>query len=167
MKGLLPLLALFSTSSVVAAPAVRLALSNDRCLIEACPPASPVPPTVTAAGILFNLYVAAKDNANAQDIDYLGIVFFSSTDPFATLPASYTFVPADRGSKSFTAILRTPGMQTITVRDATGNLLPGTLVMTVTGPGVGAPIPTFSMFGRIGLVLGLAIAALLILRLRL
>lgn len=165
MRRLLACAVFFLSSSAFAAPAVRLAVSNNRCLVEPCIP-TPVPPTVTAAGAPFGLYAAAIDAGNSRDTEYIGTIFFTSTDPLATLPPSYTFVPANEGGVSLSAILRTPGMQTITVHDSAGNLLPGTLVMTVTGPGAVAAVPTLSRSGVMALALGLAFSAWLVLRLR-
>src|SRR5262249_43431953 len=47
-------------------------------------------------------------------------VHFSSSDPHAILPQSYTFTASDAGSHTFTAALHTVGPQTITVTDDAG-----------------------------------------------
>lgn len=49
---------------------------------------------------------------------YAGTVNFSSSDAQAGLPASYTFTAADAGSHTFSATLKTAGLQSLTVRDA-------------------------------------------------
>jgi hypothetical protein len=53
-------------------------------------------------------------------VGYRGTVHFTSSDPHAILPHSYTFTTADAGSHTFTAALLTVGPQTITVIDDTG-----------------------------------------------
>jgi hypothetical protein len=116
-----------------AAPATNLLLTNDNCAIQNCPHPIPTPTLDVRAGDNFAIYVAALNAANSRDILYTGTVRFLSSDPTATLPQPYTFVPADEGGRAFTAILRRTGPQTITVVDANGILAPGTLVMTVTG----------------------------------
>lgn len=146
-------------------PATHLLLSNNPCLIQICPPVNVGPTATVAAGVPFRIFGAAQSARSGRAAGYTGTVFFSSSDPLATLPGSYTFVLADEGGREFSAILRTPGMQTITVRDSLGNLLPGTLVMTVTGPGAPA-IPTISRGGAIMLVVGFALFGLILLRLR-
>ncbi|MEP7227807.1 MAG: hypothetical protein ABI785_10635 [Gemmatimonadales bacterium] len=82
----------------------------------------------------------------------------------ATLPPSYTFLPQDMGDRAFTAILRTPGDQTITVTDSTGNLVPGTLVMTVTGIAPAQPIPTISGWAKILFFVALALSGIWLIR---
>lgn len=147
-------------------PPTHLLLSNNRCLIQACPPVNVPPPTTIAPGSPFQIYAAAQSGTSGRATGFTGTVFFSSSDPLATLPSSYTFVLTDEGGREFTAILRTPGVQTIFVHDSAGNLPPGILVMTVTGPGLAQPIPTISRVGLLAFVLGLAIAAMAVLRLR-
>jgi hypothetical protein len=85
-----------------------------------------------------NIYTAAfLQDGEGHDIGpdsaYRGTIVFSSTDPFATLPAAYTFGSADGGTKAFTGvILRTPGPQTITGTDSV-NELSGSVTLVVTG----------------------------------
>ena len=66
---------------------------------------------------------------------YLGTVHFTSSDAAASLPADYTFAPADNGTHAFVAnvILRSPGvtlktagMQSVTATDTTTASLTGT-----------------------------------------
>jgi hypothetical protein len=111
--------------------AIQLRVTNDICAIQPCPQPVPVPTTVEA-GQLFSVIVIAADAGRASDPDYRGTVFFTSTDPAATIPDSYTFAKADGGRKEFFAVLRSAGPQTITVTDSTG-LAPGSLTLTVTG----------------------------------
>lgn len=151
------------SEAVLAAPATQLVLSNDFCLIEICGPHAP-PARVATSGVSFGIFVAALDDRRALDVNYRGTVTFSATDPMATLPPSYTFLPQDMGDRAFTAILRTPGDQTITVTDSTGNLVPGTLVMTVTGIAPAQPIPTISGWAKILFFVALALSGIWLIR---
>lgn len=47
---------------------------------------------------------------------YQGVVYFSSSDPAATLPAPVVFGPGDGGTRTFTATLRTVGNHTLTAQ---------------------------------------------------
>jgi hypothetical protein len=88
------------------------------------------------------------------------------SDPSATLPANYSFVAGDGGVKALSAVLRTLGEQTITVSDPGNNLIPGTLVMTVTGAQPSEDIPVLSPEALLLLTVLLAATATLVLRLR-
>jgi hypothetical protein len=122
---------LFGVSYVaISAPAVRLVVSNDLCLVEQCIADYQPPPRVATSGLRFDLVVVAVDAADNHDSNYSGTVSFASSDPGATLPGTYTFVPSDQGGKAFSATLIAIGDQTITVTDPTGNLT-GTLTMRV------------------------------------
>jgi hypothetical protein len=83
--------------------------------------------------------VAATDNNYAVASGYLGTVHFTSTDGAATLPADYTFTAGDGGSHNFTNAftMRTPGDQTITVRDAGDVKITASRIIAV-GPAVPA-----------------------------
>jgi len=148
---------LIRSGEALAAPATQLVLSNDFCLIEICGPHAP-PARVATSGVSFEIFVAARDQSGARDLNYAGTIVFSSTDPLATLPASYTFRPEDEGNRAFVAILRTPGDQTITVADSGGKLVPGLLVMTVMGIAPTEPIPTISEWAKILLLVALALS---------
>jgi hypothetical protein len=84
----------------------------------------------------------------------------------ATLPANYTFVPADGGVKAFSAVLRTLAEQTITVSDPGNNVILGTLTMTVTGAQVPEAIPTLSFEALALFAIALGVAGALLARLR-
>ena len=58
-------------------------------------------------------------NGDGIDTGYVGTVQFSSTDPQAVLPPSYTFTAADGGIHTFTETLKTSGLQTLAVTDST------------------------------------------------
>jgi hypothetical protein len=143
----------------VAAGSDRLAVSNDPCLISACP-GHPPPATSVASGDLFNLYVAAFQQIGGHDggndLGYRGTVNFTSTDPLASLPASYTFVSADGGTKAFIGVaLQTIGNQTITGTDPVSGLS-GSVTLVVTGQ-VSASVPLLSAWMKavLGFVLAL------------
>lgn len=138
-------------------PAVRFLVTSSPCAFGAlCPDTPPPLPTTAVSGTEFGIYVAAVDAALGPDTDYSGTLIFSSSDPLATLPPSYTFVPADRGTKGFSVVLRTLGDQVITVSDSGKKLIPGTLVMTVQPGQVPDSIPTLSLELRVALALILA-----------
>jgi len=145
-------------------PAVRFLVSNDVCLISICPIDVP-PPTTIGSGIQFTIVVAA-DAGTSRDTGFTGTATFSSSDPLATLPATYTFVPSDQGGKGFFVTLRTPGVQTITVSDPANVLAPGTMTMTVTGPAA-VNTPVLSDGLKLLLAAALGLAGYLLLRTRL
>src|SRR5205823_3287534 len=62
---------------------------------------------------------------NAADTTYLGTVHFTSSDTSATLPANYTFTPADSGVHRFLVTLPTTGRQTVTVTDLANGAVTG------------------------------------------
>jgi hypothetical protein len=148
----------------LAGPAVRLDVSNNPCIAEPCP-GSVVFPTTVVAGTPFLIFVAALDAQSARDFTYTGTVNFSSTDPLASLPSSFTFTSANEGGTrgGLTTVLRTIGNQTITVTDAASKLLPGSFVMTVKAT---EPVPTISEWAVILLFLALASAGVFLTRLR-
>lgn len=78
------------------------------------------------SGFPLTLTVTAVDAAGLRAGDYRGTVRFSSSDPAASLPADYTFTAADNGAHSFpTVILKTPGIQTVTVTDIADSTIKG------------------------------------------
>jgi len=167
MKRLASLVGLFMLPLAASgAPAVRIGISSSFCFIQTCPGVQPPVPTTVASGTPFGVYIAALDGSSVRDASYAKTAVFSSSDPLATLPASYTFVPADGGVKAFSAVLRTLGDQTITVSDPGNNLIPGTLTMTVTGAQVPEAIPTLSFEALALFAIALGFAGALITRLR-
>lgn len=149
-----------------AAPAVRLGISSSFCFIQTCPGVQPPVPTTVPSGTPFGVYIAALDGSSVHDTNYTGTLSFSSSDPLATLPASYKFVAADGGVKAFSAVLRTLGEQTITVSDPESNLISGTLTMTVTDAQSPESIPVLSSEPRVLLAVMLGAVGILFLRLR-
>jgi hypothetical protein len=87
-------------------------------------------PASTVAGALLSPVVTVEDDYGNPVPDYSGTVTFASSDPHATVPSPYGFVPSDGGSKAFTdeLVLRTAGSQTVSVSDVT---LPGTASVSV------------------------------------
>ena len=77
-------------------------------------------PAQATAGTAFSFTVTARDANNNALTGYTGIVSFSSSDQSAALPATYTFLSTDNGSKQFSVTLRTSGNQTITVTQVAG-----------------------------------------------
>jgi hypothetical protein len=76
--------------------------------------------TTIAPGVPFSVTAIARDDQGNVLTNYTGTVQFSSSDPAATLPPDYAFIPADQGQHTFVTgvILRTPGAQSITAQDA-------------------------------------------------
>ncbi len=86
----------------------------------------------TTAGVAHSFTVTVKDAFGNVATNYTGTVAFSSSDPLAALPASYTFTAADAGIHTFTATLKKAGTQSLTVTD--------TLTSTVTGTETGIAV---------------------------
>ena len=80
----------------------------------------------TTAGVAQSFTVKVKDTFGNWTNSYVGTVTFSSSDVQAGLPASYKFQAADAGSHTFTATLKTAGLQSITVRDSVTTTALGT-----------------------------------------
>ncbi|HZR29071.1 MAG TPA: hypothetical protein VFA71_09835, partial [Terriglobales bacterium] len=75
-------------------------------------------PATTVAGTAYNFSVTAQDAFQNTITSYARTVQFSSSDPIATLPGSYTFNPGvDHGAHNFSATLSRAGQQSITVSD--------------------------------------------------
>jgi len=82
-------------------------------------------PTIASSGTPFTLNVRAEDAYGNPASGYTGTVNFTSSDPAAFLPSSYTFTNGDLGAKNFGGvILRAVGTQTITVTDSSGRVDP-------------------------------------------
>jgi PKD repeat protein len=80
-------------------------------------------PASAITGSAISFEVTAKDAANSTATGYAGTVHFSSTDLLATLPASYTFTPADAGVHTFLVTFHSSGTQSVTAADtATGGI---------------------------------------------
>jgi probable HAF family extracellular repeat protein len=72
----------------------------------------------TTAGATGSFTTTALDSSGAPATGYTGTVYFTSSDPQASLPSAYTFTMADAGVHTFSATLKTAGTQSITVTDA-------------------------------------------------
>jgi sugar lactone lactonase YvrE len=83
-------------------------------------------PQYSASYYGFNVTVTAEDAYNNTIQNYAGTVHFVSSDSAATLPADYTYTPADLGSHTFSATLQTSGTQTIGVNDSNNAAIAGT-----------------------------------------
>src|SRR6266498_3228580 len=81
-------------------------------------------PSPVVAGTPGGFTVTALDANNNTAIGFTGLVSFSSSDPQAVLPTSYSFVALDKGVHTFNATLKTAGTQSITA--ASGGLASGT-----------------------------------------
>ena len=78
----------------------------------------------TTAGVTQSFTVTARDAFGNVATGYTGTVAFSSSDPIASLPASYTFTAADAGVHTFTAVLKRAGTQFIQAVDTvTGSII--------------------------------------------
>ena len=76
--------------------------------------------SVATAGTAFSITVRAVDAYGNNAYPYLGTVQLTSSDPAATMPAPYSYGSTDVAQHTFPgAVLRTPGMQTITATDPT------------------------------------------------
>jgi hypothetical protein len=74
-------------------------------------------PSITTAGVAGRLTVTLKDPYGNIAGGYRGTVHFTSSDAKAVLPANYTFTAADAGVHTFSALLKTAGVQSVTARD--------------------------------------------------
>jgi hypothetical protein len=83
-------------------------------------------PAQVWAGQSFSVSVTARDQWNNIATNYLGTIFFTSTDPAATLPADYTYVGGDQGVHLFIVTLRNAGIRTITATDTVTPSITGT-----------------------------------------
>ncbi|MDB5313509.1 MAG: hypothetical protein JWO38_7711, partial [Gemmataceae bacterium] len=84
-------------------------------------------PAATAAGTANGFTVTATDPFGNTTPAYTGTVALSSPDPQAVFsPATYPFVAADAGTKTFSGTLKTVGTQSITVTDTTAPGVTGT-----------------------------------------
>jgi hypothetical protein len=103
------------------------------------------------SGEVFPIFVAALDATGNRDPEYTGTIVFSSSDPLAMLPQSYTFTLADQGSHIFmnSGVFRTPGAQTFSAADTSGSLPPAIWAVTVYLPSDAAAIPTTTRGGAI------------------
>ncbi len=116
------------------------------------------PPAQISPSTPFQITVQAKEHSGSVDSNYGGTIYFESTDFTGLIQGtpisefSYTFTPADQGTKVFTVLLNTVGAHALTVSDRANDLLvtAGVAVATVivdVEP-VGTPSP--SILGQLG-----------------
>jgi hypothetical protein len=92
------------------------------------------PPTTTAGAP--HALTVTVDDANGNIVtSYAGTIHFTSSDPTASLPADYTFTPADAGVHTFVATLGWAGSQTITVSDVVLRGVTGQAPSVTVNPG--------------------------------
>ncbi len=105
-------------------------------------------PGSVSAGTAHNFTVTAQDTYGNTVTGYTGTTSFSSGDPAATLPTSYTFTAADAGAHAFSASFNTAGTQSLTARDASAGVsgqqtgiqvTAGVPSAGVSGPAAGVP----------------------------
>ena len=97
-------------------------------------------PATATAGTRFDFTVTSVDSAGNTLTAYAGTITFDSSDSGAGFsPTSYTFLPGDNGSKTFTAgaTLAIAGSQTISVSDGSNG---GTSDSIAVGPGAFAKL---------------------------
>jgi hypothetical protein len=82
-------------------------------------------PSVITAGYGGSFTVKVLNADGTIDTSYAGTVQFSSSDPLAVMPASYTFTAADKGVHTFSATLKTAGSQSLTATDTTNSSIVG------------------------------------------
>jgi hypothetical protein len=104
------------------------------------------------AGTDFDVTVTAQDAYGNTDTGYAGTAHFSSTDPYARLPADYTFGPTDAGVATFAAgaALYVAGPQNVTAAAVSG--ISGAAAVTV----VAAPAAFFYVVAPAGASAGSA-----------
>jgi subtilisin-like proprotein convertase family protein len=83
-------------------------------------------PSSLTAGTAANFTVTVTDAFGNVATGYRGTVHFTSTDPQAALPANYTFMAADAGRHTFSAVLKTAGTQSLTAADTVNGSRAGT-----------------------------------------
>jgi hypothetical protein len=83
-------------------------------------------PASVKKGVAFSFTVTALDAYGNVATGYLGTVAFTSSDPKAGLPASYTFTAANAGVATFTATFNTVGVQSLTATDTKTKSITGT-----------------------------------------
>ena len=80
------------------------------------------------SGTSAKIRVTAWDAYGNTATGYRGVVHFTSSDPNASLPADFTYLPGSAGTGQFTVVFRTVGTQSLTVTDGAG--------LTVTRSGI-------------------------------
>jgi hypothetical protein len=103
-------------------------------------------PTGVVTGSQFNLTVTAENSTGGTLTNFAGTIHFSSSDLNAGLPVDYTFVAGDHGVHTFAhVVLRTPGLQSISVNGSPSDFAGSTLVGVT--PGATGPLSTAARAG--------------------
>ena len=79
----------------------------------------------TTAGTAGNITVTAYDQYGNIATGYAGTIHFTSSDSQAVLPGNYTFTTNDAGIHTFSATLKTAGVQSITATDTAKSSITG------------------------------------------
>jgi hypothetical protein len=89
-------------------------------------------PSSVSAGVPFSLTVKVEDAYGNVVTNYRGTIRFSSSDPNAVLPRSYTFTWNDQGAHTFTGLaFRRKGNQKITITDKLNGGLTASVIIDV------------------------------------
>jgi hypothetical protein len=107
--------------------------SNQLILKSSSTTAASLAITAPSKAIINNalsITVTAKDKSGNIATGYQGVVQFTCSDNFASLPSDYTFTSADNGIHTFNITLKTSGPQSVTVTDLTNGKLNATVVIT-------------------------------------
>jgi len=100
-------------------------------------------PASVVAGVAQSFTLTARDSGGNIATGYTGTVSFASVNTAATLPATYTFTPADRGMHTFAATLLTVGTgRGITATDT----VTGSITGSQSGIAVLPAVTTFAPF---------------------
>src|SRR5439155_6649610 len=75
--------------------------------------------------------VTAQDPYGNTATGYTGTVGFSSSDPQALVPANYTFGASDKGTHTFSALLKTAGSQSLIATDTTSASISGIATISI------------------------------------
>src|SRR5205085_6053085 len=94
------------------------------------------------AGGGFTTTVTAKDAYNNTATGYTGTVHFTSSDPQASLPADYTFVAGDNGTKNVSVTLKTAGSRSVVATDTVTGSITGSASVTVSPAGASQLVVT-------------------------
>jgi 6-phosphogluconolactonase (cycloisomerase 2 family) len=121
------------TSSSGPPAATSLVLSGLTCCVTIGAPAA--------------VTVSAKDASGHTVAAYTGTVNFSSSDVAAVLPANYTFLGADAGSRGFAVTFERVGSQTLTATDVRTSSIRGSATVSVTPTLFVANAQTFTVTG--------------------
>ncbi len=107
-------------------------------------------PLGAAAGESVVVSVSALDPYGNVSPGYAGTVRFASSDPLATLPATYAFSAADAGVHTFAVSFRSTGAQALTATDTLAPALTGNSPVVNVTPGVAVSLAVSGGGGFVG-----------------